>query len=161
MLKCSPSVTTIQFAITFDFEVSGRLVGAYGLLPRQPESQALSLHPSILPSRQEFLQLFHRLKAIHAPLKALDIDLKGRLGNEPSANIHQVLEFHVREHTLDTASDCGLLPCQADPSSQIFYCDTYGDFSAQAALGLAEDMPDFEDSADGSDPPGYGGYPSP
>lgn len=146
MLEVATGVTTLQLSITLMFFACSDLVDEdIGLLPRQPGSQAISVHSSLLPGRQECVEMFRRLKAKQSPLEALNIDIKARIGRKSSARIHQLLEVHVIERDVDSAADSGLKSYSTGTDTNALYEVHYNDVSTQAAIALAVDMPELSE----------------
>jgi hypothetical protein len=141
MLKGATNVTKLQFAVTLSFTLCRNLIDEFdGLLPRQPGNQGMAFHSRLLPGRQQCIDVFQRLKALHGPLKVMDIDFSARTGSEPSARIHQVLEFHVTGEKPDASADLIFDPGLVAGENQTPYGYRHNDFSAQAAIALAKDM---------------------
>jgi hypothetical protein len=143
MLKAATGVTSLQLAITLDFIPTESLFDEErGLLPRRA-GQTMSFHPSLLPNQQQCIEVFRRLKVLHAPLKTLDIIIKGRAldsdlygwtGLASSSEIHQLLEAYVAENE-DSA---GTTPDST--ISEVTAQTRYNDYSAQGAIAVANDV---------------------
>jgi hypothetical protein len=151
MLEVATSVTTLYFAITLDFNPYDGLYDETFGLQSQPGSQAISFHPSLVPDRQQYIEVFRRLKALHAPLEALRIDIKARAGGKPSAEVYRVLEVHIKERETDIAADPHPTTCPAGQEKRSPCGYRHVDFSAQAVTALVKDLTEYEHSEDGSD----------
>lgn len=104
----------------------------------------MAFNSRLLPGRQQCIDVFQRLKALHAPLQVMDIEFEAQIGPEPSAESHQVLEFHVTGNETDASADLIYDTGLAAGENQPPFGYRHNDFSAQAAIALAKDLSDWE-----------------